>query len=80
MAIRAKGGEEKIEGTPGQVVEIYNGDWNALRALTKKWNFKDEVSALRFAIAVLTEAEDGTLQIGDSTISPTKGLLKDGED
>lgn len=80
MAIRKKNGETTIEGTLGQVVEIYNGDWDALKALTEKWHFKDEVSALRFALAVLTEAEDGTLQIGDSTISPTKGLLKDGEE
>lgn len=78
MAIRKQGDETQIENTDGQVVEIYNGDWEALKNLTKKWNFKDEVSALRFALAVLTEAEDGTLQIGDTTISPTKGLLKDG--
>lgn len=77
MAIRKQNEERTIEGTPGQVIEIYNGDWNALKKLTEKWGFKDEVSALRFAIAVLTEAEDGTLQIGDNTISPTKGLLKD---
>ena len=77
MAIRKQGEEISIEGTPGQVVEIYNGDWDALKNLTQKWNFKDEVAALRFALAVLTEAEDGTLLIGDSAISPTKGLLKE---
>lgn len=78
MAIRKQGEETDIEGTRGQTVEIYNGDWLALKALTEKWNFKDEVTALRFALAVLTEAEDGTLQIGDTPISPTKELLKDG--
>lgn len=77
MAIRKQGEEKKIQGTLGQAIEIYNGDWSALKNLTEKWGFKDEITALRFAIAVLTEAEDGTLQIGDSTISPTKGLLKD---
>lgn len=80
MAITKNGQEKQIEGTLGQTVDIYNGDWEALKEITKKWNFLDETSALRFALAVLTEAEDGTLQIGDSTISPTKGLLKnDGE-
>lgn len=77
MAIRKQGNETQIEGTSGQVIEIYNGDWSALKAATEKWNFKDEATALRFALAVLTEAEDGTLQIGDSTVSPQKGLLKD---
>lgn len=80
MAIRKQGEEKKIEGALGQVIEIYNGDWSALKDLTEKWGFKDEITALRFAIAVLTEAEDGTLQIGDNTISPTKCLLReDGE-
>lgn len=76
MAIRKQGNETQIEGTKGQVVEIYNGDWEALKVLTDKWGFKDEVTALRFALAVLTESEDGTLQIGDTPISPTEGLLK----
>ncbi len=76
MAIEAQGTEKDIKGTPGQAFDIYNGDWEALKKIAKKWKFKDESSALRFALAVLTEAEDGTLQIGDSTISPNEGLLK----
>lgn len=76
MAILREGQEIDVEGTKGQLMKIYNGDWAALQEITKKWNFKDEESALRFALAVLTQAEDGTLQIGDSTISPAEGLLK----
>lgn len=76
MAITKDGKVTEIEGTEGQIIKIYNGDWEALKEITKKWNFLDETSALRFALAVLTKAEDGTLQIGDSTISPAEGLLK----
>lgn len=68
--------EEQIKGTPGQSFNIYNGDWEALKEVTKKWHFKDEASALRFALAVLAKAEDGTLQIGETSISPAEGLLK----
>lgn len=76
MAIVKDGTTTQIEGTEGQIVKIYNGDWKALKEITKKWRFKDETSALRFALAVLTQAEDGTLQIGDDTVSPSEGLLK----
>ena len=78
MAITKDGNPTTIEGSEGQIVKIYNGDWEALKEITKKWNFKDETSALRFALAVLTQAEDGTLRIGDSSVSPTEGLLKNG--
>lgn len=76
MAIETQGEEKTIKETPGQVFEIYNGDWKALKSVTEKWNFKDEASALRFALAVLVKAEDGTLQIGDDVVSPTEGLLR----
>lgn len=77
MAIEKNDQEKQINGYTGQSFDIYNGDWEALKEITKKWNFKDEANALRFALAVLTEAEDGTLQIGDSAISPNRGLLND---
>lgn len=75
MAIDKQGEEQTLHGSPGQVFEVYNGDWKALKEITKKWNFKDEVAALRFALAVLTEAEDGTLQIGETIVFPKEGLL-----
>ncbi len=76
MAIEKNEQEKQIKGALGQSFDIYNGDWEALKKITVKWKFRDESSALRFALAVLTEAEDGTLQIGDSAISPNEGLLK----
>lgn len=76
MAIIKKGNEEDFNGSLGQTVDIYNGDWEALKEITKKWGFKDETSALRFALAVLTKANSGKLSIDGDIVSPAESLLK----
>lgn len=76
MAIIKKGNEKDFNGSLGQTVDIYNGDWEALKEITKKWGFKDETSALRFALAVLTKANSGKLSIDGDIVSPAESLLK----
>lgn len=60
---------------------VTNGDSVALKAVVDKWGFKDEESALRFALAVMKQAEKGLVFIdsGDGTktgLSPSDDLLK----
>jgi hypothetical protein len=45
----------------GFQIDINNGDLKALSEIVNKWRFKDKESALRFAIAVLSLTEEGTL-------------------
>lgn len=77
MAIVKDGSETQIEGTQGQVVKIYNGDWEALKEITEKWGLKDETSALRFALAILTLADPNGLSVNGETTHPADSLLKD---
>jgi len=44
-------------------LSIKNGDLVALREITKTWNFKDEESVLRYALAVMTIAKSKKLFI-----------------
>ena len=76
MAIVKVGNPKTIEDTLGQSVDIYNGDWEALQEVTNRWGFKDETSALRFALAVLSKANKNNLSIGGESISPAKSLLR----
>lgn len=80
MAIIKDGAPINIEGSEGQIVKIYNGDWEALKEITKKWGLKDEVSALRFALAVLTLANPNGLSVNGETTHPAESLLKDKDD
>ncbi len=62
-----------------------NGDLGGLDRAMKKWNFKDEESLLKFSIAVLLSAKDGSLytRMDDGkkqTLSPVENLLKTPED
>lgn len=77
MAIRKHGEEHDIQGSNGQTVDIYNGDWEALKDITKKWGLKDETSALRFALAILTLAETDGLSVNGVTTTPAESLLRD---
>lgn len=43
------------------IFELNNGDFEALNDIIEQWNFKDEVSALRFAIATLYITKRGSL-------------------
>lgn len=76
MAISKQGGVRKIKDHDGQTFDIYNGDWEALQEITKKWNLKDESSTLRFAIAVLFKADTDKLYINGEPSTPSKVLLK----
>ena len=76
MAITKQGEEKQINGALGQSVDIYNGDWEALKEATEKWGIKDETSALRFALAILVKAKKGNLLIDGENITPAKSLLK----
>jgi hypothetical protein len=81
MAISRKGKEYKNDNNaPALDLSIANGDLNALKAVVKKWRFKNEESALRFAIAILTKSEKGVLSISGEAVFPTNQLLKDDED
>ncbi len=60
---------------------INNGDLKALGEIVEKWGFKDEESALRFALAILSVTKRGALmqekQDGSSTaLQPAESLLK----
>ena len=82
MAIVKSGDIKKVNETDCQAFDVYNGDWEALKAATIKWGLKDEVSALRFALAILTIANPGGLVINGDNTGPAESLLKgknDGE-
>lgn len=63
------------------LLEINNGDLEALGTIREKWAFKDEESVLRFALAVLIQAEDNAVSVktkdGKSTsLRPSDNLLE----
>jgi hypothetical protein len=65
-------------------IEISNGDLEALNKVVQKWNFKDQVSALRFALAVLTLTQNGSLyqtnEAGNVVpIRPTPAVIREVE-
>lgn len=75
----------KTSGIPSEkehiLLEVNNGDLEALGTIRKKWNFKDEESVLRFALAVLIQAEDNAVSVktkdGKSTsLRPSDSLLE----
>lgn len=76
MAIKKQSGDsEKI------ILEVNNGDYQALQDLVNEWKFADESSALRFALAVLVQAKNKTVFIDDDSgkktaLSPGESLLK----
>lgn len=53
------------DGAPKLTLEFNNGDLRALTDVVTKWKFIDEANALRFAIAVLTEASPEGLCMKD---------------
>ena len=70
-----------LENESGLLFNVDNGDLVALGAVLNKWGFRDEESALRFALAVMKQAEKGVIFIdrGDGTkigLSPSDDLLK----
>jgi hypothetical protein len=61
-------------------VLLDNGDVTALREAVAAWGFVDEVSALRFALAILARSTDhkvGAYTGGfESIITPAESLLR----
>lgn len=77
MAIKELGKTDHGGDADGRSFDVYNGEWEALQAVTRKWGLKDEVSALRFALAVLVIAKPGGLIINGDNMGPANSLLKD---
>lgn len=82
MAIIKKS-EDNVNGS--RTVEINNGDLKALADIINRWEFKDVESALRYAIAVLTIAQDKKLfyekDDGEKvTIEPADSLKREQPD
>lgn len=51
--------EETDSGT--LTIQLDNGDYKVLNEIVQKWRFKDRENALRFALAILSDTENGTL-------------------
>jgi len=70
--------KDEIKGT---LFHVDNGDLQALDQITKKWKFKDEESALRFALALMKQNEGNTIYItrpdgAKIGLQPSDELLK----
>lgn len=57
-----------------------NGDLQVLNLVKEKWSFRDDESALRFALAILLKAENKSISIkdesgGDISVKPSDELL-----
>ena len=66
------------------VVKIDNGDYQLLRDTTERLGFRDELSLLRFAVAVLGKARTRSVTVtdvdGERVFRPSEHLLlKDAE-
>ena len=81
MALR-KVTKEQVseEDLKGLLFNLDNGDLTAIQEVVKKWKFKDEESALRFALAVMRQSKDNILFIeseeGKIGLTPKEDLLK----
>lgn len=55
----------KIEdkSTDGILFDVNNGDLKALRDIKEKWGFKSEADTLRYALAVVRQAENNIVYI-----------------
>lgn len=63
-------------------IQLDNGDYKVLMEIVKKWKFKDRENALRFALAILSDTENGTLSRKrddgvHSLLVPTDEILED---
>jgi hypothetical protein len=66
-------------------LEINNGDYLALKAITEKLNVQDEEAVLRFALAVLSQSNNNTVYIDDINgarigLQPSDSLKKGSSD
>lgn len=64
------------------IIEFNNGDLGALNEIIEQWNFKDKISAIKFALAVMLQSKEASLTIKDKeggyprTLVPSDNLLK----
>jgi hypothetical protein len=65
----------------GLFLALNNGDRAALEDAMKRWNFKDEESLLKVALAILLKAENGKVSIvsggAQINLTPNDALLGD---
>lgn len=63
-------------------IKLDNGDYRVLKEIVEKWRFKDRENCLRFALAILSDTENGTLSRKredgiHSLLVPTDEILGD---
>ncbi len=63
-------------------IQLDNGDYKVLNEIVAKWRFKDRENALRFALAILSDTENGTLARkredgAHSLLVPMDSILED---
>ena len=61
MSVKAREEVRKLpenEDRPVLILELDNGDRKIFESVKKDWNFKDEESLVRFAIAILSKSSD----------------------
>jgi arginyl-tRNA synthetase len=80
MAMKKITKNELFEELDSLYLEVNNGDLNAINEAIDKWNFKDEVSVLRFSLAVIAKAKNKKIYIEEDgekiPLTPGEGLLK----
>ena len=78
--------QEQSDNTDSQdpkvILTISNGDLKALKSVVDDWQFKDNASVLKFALAVLSQALNKTVFIdngggGKIGLKPTEALKKE---
>jgi hypothetical protein len=79
MAIKKLPSE--INSTTSIALNFDNGDYEILHKIKQQWNFKDEESLLRFALAILYKAGEHSVSVKDDggneiTLKPTENMLQ----
>lgn len=81
MAIKKISEEKNNNNVLGRTILIENGDLEALKAIVDSYGFKDEESALRFSLALLTTALGKSIVVEDDSdrqyVKPSNSLLKE---
>lgn len=69
-----------IHASDSVALNFDNGDYAVLNTIKQQWNFKDEESLLRFALAILYKAGEHSVSVRDETgnevtLKPTENML-----
>jgi hypothetical protein len=80
MAINISRDDTTDPTRPKLVAQIDNGDLQAIDNVISKWGFRDETSMLRFIFAVMLQAKDNIMYVGNengivSPLRPADNLL-----